>query len=194
MAGLRMKIDKVSMDRVGQLLGDMTTRMSILTPAFKAMGKVFRTAMGAIFASAPPSSGSLGKDVRQKMAGGETVTADPGYAFVGYSGVQWRLLNPAYAAWKLRRAGQVPILWLTGEMARSFTQVGNPDYIERIAPDHAEFGSKNIRAYYHQEAGVGKSRVKRQIIKMTAAEEDQFVDIFGAYVIANDPERGVKGR
>ena len=37
MAGLRMKIDKVSMDRVGQLLGDMTTRMSILTPAFKAM-------------------------------------------------------------------------------------------------------------------------------------------------------------
>lgn len=65
-----------------------------------------------------------------------------------FAGKRWAPLTPAYAAWKFRAVGALPILQLEGDLKRSLTN--KPMDIERVNKLRAEFGTRDRKAVWHQ--------------------------------------------
>src|SRR5262245_22036501 len=73
-----------------------------------------------------------------------------------YVGSKWKPLSPLYAAWKLRKYGSLPILRVTGELMRSFTEADHPAHVFRVTEKSVEMGSTDFKARYHQTGTLGK--------------------------------------
>jgi phage gpG-like protein len=93
-----------------------------------------------------------------------------------YNGEKWTPLSPAYAAWKVREVGHMPILQLYGPLSKSLTEVGAPDQVMRVGPSFAEYGTSVVYAATHHFGDPGRNIPQRRVIpKFTQAEGTRIV-------------------
>jgi len=75
------------------------------------------------------------------------------------SGTQWQKLSPDYAAWKLAKFGQLPVLTRTGELRSALTVKTNKNALRVVKPKEIQLGIQPNGllyriALYHQ-TGTG---------------------------------------
>lgn len=84
---------------------------------------------------------------------------------------KWKALSPAYAAQKLKRFGQKPILQATGKLYRSLTQANAEGSVVNKMPQELVIGSSIPHGIYHQ-TGTNKMPARPPIeIRMPSQKE-----------------------
>ena len=76
-------------------------------------------------------------------------------------GARWQALSAGYSGWKDANYGQLPILYLRGNLKQSLLGVG-PDAIKVIQSGFMEVGSRDPKAVWHQ-LGMGRLPVRKSI-------------------------------
>jgi phage gpG-like protein len=101
-----------------------------------------------------------------------------------YGGQRWAPLNPSYAAWKTKNFGARPIMQLTGELSRSFTDPGHSGHVYRTGPSFMETGTKIKYARTHQWGYAQRNIPPRPLIRdFTKQEGERAADAALAYML-----------
>lgn len=90
----------------------------------------------------------------------------------------WVPLSPAYAKRKAEQFGDKPLLRVTDDLLRSFTQQGAAGNVHQISPLSAVFGSNDFKAIFHQ---AGTSRMPARP-PLAEPDLDRYATIAGEYV------------
>lgn len=98
------------------------------------------------------------------------------------TGAPWKPLSPAYAAWKLKHRGPLPILQFDGRLMASFT-TQTPDTISEIGRDTARFGSRVEYAAVHQFGRRDHSMPARPPLVITEALRQEANRLIAEYVV-----------
>lgn len=124
-----IKVEVEGFEAVSLRLDGMNARLADLTPAWDEVHQVFLRFEQELF----NSEGA-------------------------YVGERWRPLSPRYAAEKLRKYGDLPILRVTGELMRSFTEPEHESHVYRPTSTGVEMGSRDFKARYHQTGTLMKRK------------------------------------
>lgn len=101
-----------------------------------------------------------------------------------HGGQRWAPLSPAYAAWKRRHYGDLPILHLRGTLSKSFTEAAAEGHVYRTGPAFMEAGSSVRYARAHQWGYAQRNLPARPIIRgFTKAEGERAADAVLAYLL-----------
>lgn len=102
-----------------------------------------------------------------------------------YGQGEWAPLNPAYAAWKQRQYGVLPIMQLHGVLMGSLTDKGHPSHVFRSGPSFAEYGTSVPYAAAQHFGYELRALPSRKLIQMTKAEASRIADAIMAFLFSS---------
>jgi hypothetical protein len=73
--------------------------------------------------------------------------------------LRWKPLSPAYAERKRKKFGNKPILRATDRLYKSMINRENPENIQNIKRDSAEYGTSVPYAIYHDKIGTPRQKI-----------------------------------
>jgi len=106
----------------------------------------------------------------------------------GYAGSGWEPLSDKYAAWKEKHYPGKPILQLTGQLKKSFTEDfrgSNGGYYQLLAPSFMEVGSDLKVGKYNlgllHQTGT-ENMPARKVVELTSREHKLYPEIIVEYI------------